>query len=287
MAYKVAIDCGHGLYTGGKQSCKLTEDLYIDGKLVRSKGQVIKENEFNRLVGTALGNALKRCGFEVKYVSDMTGKTDTSLANRVVTANSWGADIFISCHYNAIGSCSTWQTKCKGLLVLKHYNCSSKTNTLCTKIHEAIKGNYSHTYGVGTDQRWSGFSLYVLKHTNMPATLIEFGFMDYKEEAMKMLDPAWYNKLGEDTCRGICNYFGVTYKATSSFNNTTNTTNGVYKVIVDELNIRQGAGTKYPIVGTVKKGEAYTIVEINGSWGRLKSNVGWININPKYCTKIR
>ena len=39
MSYKVSIDAGHGLKTSGKQSCKLTEDLYIDGKLVKKKGQ--------------------------------------------------------------------------------------------------------------------------------------------------------------------------------------------------------------------------------------------------------
>lgn len=68
---------------------------------------------------------------------------------------------------------------------------------------------------------------------------------------------------------------------------TTSNTVGVYKVIVDELNIRQGPGTSYSVKGVVKKGEAYTITQLSGSWGHLKSNVGWININPKYCTKIR
>ena len=70
---------------------------------------------------------------------------------------------------------------------------------------------------------------------------------------------------------------------------TTTATNsvGVYKVIVDELNIRQGPGTSYPVKGVVHKGEAYTITKLSGSWGHLKSNAGWININAKYCTKVR
>ena len=70
---------------------------------------------------------------------------------------------------------------------------------------------------------------------------------------------------------------------------TTPTTNtvGVYKVIVDELNIRQGPGTSYTVVGSVRKGEAYTITQMSGSWGKLKSGRGWINCNSKYCTKVR
>ena len=62
---------------------------------------------------------------------------------------------------------------------------------------------------------------------------------------------------------------------------------GVYKVIVDELNVRQGPGTSYPIATVVHKGEAYTIVSMSGSWGKLKSGAGWINCSSRYCTKVR
>ena len=93
-----------------------------------------------------------------------------------------------------------------------------------------------------------------------------------------------------NTKSAITNSFIPKVKAymagTPVVNNITNTV-GVYKVIVDELNIRQGPGTSYPVKGVVHKGEAYTITQLSGSWGHLKSNVGWININPKYCTKIR
>ena len=291
MIFKVSIDAGHSNATGGKRTPNMTENLYINGKLVREKGKPIHEFEFNSLVAKALGNALQRHGIQVKYVNDMTGKTDTPLSTRASRANEWGSDIHISCHYNAVGSCASFQTKAHGLLVLKTANCSSKSSTLATRVHEAIKGNYSHTYGVGVDKQWSGFTLAILRQTKMPAILIEFGFMDYKPEALKMLDPAWYNKLGEDTCKGICNYFGITYKpATVSKpveTTTTSTTNPIYKVIVDELNIRQGPGTSFPVVGSVRKGEAYTITQMSGSWGKLKSGRGWINCNSKYCTKVR
>lgn len=65
------------------------------------------------------------------------------------------------------------------------------------------------------------------------------------------------------------------------------TTVGVYRIIVDTLNVRKGAGTSYEKVGTVKKGEAYTIIKITGNWGYLKSGLGWINISSSYCEKIK
>ena len=62
--------------------------------------------------------------------------------------------------------------------------------------------------------------------------------------------------------------------------------NILYRVIVDELNVRKGAGTKYPIVTTVKKGDVYTIIQKRGSWGKLKSGIGWINISSRYCEQV-
>ena len=58
-----------------------------------------------------------------------------------------------------------------------------------------------------------------------------------------------------------------------------NTSEFKVKINTDSLNIRGGAGTNYTVVGTVKKGEVYTIVQVNGKWGKLKSGVGWIHLD--------
>ena len=58
------------------------------------------------------------------------------------------------------------------------------------------------------------------------------------------------------------------------------------KVLVDELNVRTGPSTDYRVVGQVHKDEVYTIVVTNGNWGRLRSGVGWININSKYIKRV-
>lgn len=60
---------------------------------------------------------------------------------------------------------------------------------------------------------------------------------------------------------------------------------GLYKVNVDDLNIRTGPGTGYTPCGSITDRGTYTIVEIqNTSWGKLKSGAGWINCSAKYCT---
>lgn len=48
------------------------------------------------------------------------------------------------------------------------------------------------------------------------------------------------------------------------------------KVTCDELNIRSGPSAKYKKVGSITDKGTYTIVEVKGNWGRLKSGAGWI-----------
>lgn len=58
----------------------------------------------------------------------------------------------------------------------------------------------------------------------------------------------------------------------------------VVRITAGELNVREGPGTNHPIVRTVRKGEAFTIVQTSGEWGFLKSGVGWICL--KYTEKV-
>ena len=57
------------------------------------------------------------------------------------------------------------------------------------------------------------------------------------------------------------------------------------EIICDELNIRQKADFNSKVVGTVKKGEVFTIVEENNGLGKLKSGAGYISLNSKYVRR--
>lgn len=70
----------------------------------------------------------------------------------------------------------------------------------------------------------------------------------------------------------------------------TASTGGSYTVKVNTaaLNIRKGAGTNYPITGTIRDRGIYTIVaESTGTgaskWGKLSTDQGWISLD--YCIK--
>lgn len=61
------------------------------------------------------------------------------------------------------------------------------------------------------------------------------------------------------------------------------------KIVVDDLNIRKGAGTNYDVVRCIEPG-IYTIVQEKSGrgaskWGKLKSGIGWVALD--WCEYLR
>ena len=56
------------------------------------------------------------------------------------------------------------------------------------------------------------------------------------------------------------------------------------RITCDALNVRKGPGVGYKINTVIKDKKAYTIVEEQSGWGKLKSGAGWISL--KYTKKI-
>lgn len=228
------------------------------------------------------------------YTADMTGKTDIPLNSRANTANKKGADILISNHYNAIGSSQAWQSRVKGLLVLRTKNASSKSirlGKLAVK-HLEKDINYEYSYGLMRDVDMSGFTLAILRQTNMPAILIEYGFMDYEKEAKLMLDKKHQKKCAEAVAKAVCEYFGVTYVAKKSEVKNTDDKPQVasktkyLRIIADSVNIHSSSDfNSSSVVGEVKKGDVYTIAQKIERTGtdmyKLKSGV-YITASTKY-----
>lgn len=281
--YLVGIDAGHSLVTDGKRTPPILDDIKDkQGNVLKKKGQIIHEYEFNKKVSYALGDALKRCNIGVAY-SGFKDKTDTPLATRAKHLNSLGVDLVVSNHFNASGNCAKFQTRVKGLLVLKTKGCSSKSVSLANKVHAELKEALQpeRDYGVVQDTEMCGFTLAILRQTNAPAILIEYGFMDYWKEAKRMLDEDYIEKCAEATARGVCEQLGVTYVAKNTDNKTK-----YLRVIADKINIHNKANfNSSSVVGEVEKGDVFTITQKIERTGtdmyKLKSGV-YITASPKY-----
>ena len=210
MAYVIAVDSGHGMETAGKRTPALPEDLIINGKVVRKKGEVILEKEWNRPVADFLLEELNRCGF--KTVDCSPGTADIALADRVKIACDAKADLFVSKHFNAANG--NWWTP--GYTVA--FVCPANTATYAESMKAAqlvqtqiAAANGIKNHGTQSDKAYLGINLHVLNNAKMPALLTESGFMDVWEHAKRMLNPAAQLADAQATCRGICTYFNVKY----------------------------------------------------------------------------
>lgn len=191
----IAVDDGHGIETPGKRS----PDGY-------------KENEFNHFTKEYLKEELINNKFKV--VDCSPNRDDNSLSNRVEIANNAKADIFISIHFNAMGN--SWQSEAEGIETYYH-NKSSNGRKLANLVHKnLLQETKQNNRGVKSDSVLYKNGLYVLRNTLMPAILIECGFMDNKYDLQLMKYNQFRKECAIEICKGVCEYFGVTYNHVSN-----------------------------------------------------------------------
>lgn len=266
---KIALDEGHGKYTAGKRCLKS-----LDPKQTR-------EWVLNHRVGLALEDYLESAGHKTLRVSDPTGKRDVPLAERVKKANNWDADFYMSIHHDwGIGGGTGGGTT---VFVYNKLSKSSQSPKFQKAIYKyAVKrGDLKGDRADGTRAK----NLYVLRETNMPACLIECGFMDSKTDIKYILDEEWSRKMALGIAEGICEILGGEVKIADAkpAEKDTDTVfkNGNYNKKVKttaNLNVRAGRGTNHEILGTLKKGktiEVLYILEHDGSpWGSIDYGKG-------------
>ena len=156
---KIAIDCGHGV-----------------GKDTGAVGSIAEETIINH-VGNLVINKLKSLGHNVVEVRPYKANSvGDSLSQRVNKANSNNCDLFVSIHANAGGGRGTEVFTYGGRNVPQARNVLNNIVSLGF-VNRGIK---------------DGSGLYVVKHSNMTAMLIEVCFVDTQS------DVDLYNSLGAE-----------------------------------------------------------------------------------------
>ena len=122
----------------------------------------------------------------------------------------------------------------------------------------------------------------------VPGLLIEHSFHTCTRSAKWLLDDGNLDRLAKAEAQVLAEHFGMAVKQEPTEKpepeeKPETFTPYIVRITDDELNVRKGPGMTYDVVTVVKKGEAYTIVDVkyNGPtpWGKLKSGAGWISLN--------
>lgn len=165
-----------------------------------AEGNGLREQDLTFRIGVELAALLRENpDFEVR-LSRPTADTQlgvsntTSLAARVNDANSWGADYFISLHANA-----SVNPNASGSEALVY-----SENSAAFPLAESILTSLTEATGLRDRGVHLRPGLYVLRKTQMPAVLVEMGFITNPGDAALMNDsPALFAR---GIYNGIVNY---------------------------------------------------------------------------------
>lgn len=251
------------------------------------------ESEMSWKLHNMLREELQRYGFEI-IVTRPDQKKDLGLEAR--GRKSAGCDLFLSIHSNACDAessdhplaCVCVSGACDVLGLDLAQTCARVMQTHNPGRIWKRKGNGgTDYYGV----------LRGAAAVGTPGILMEHSFHTNRRATEWLMQDANLRKLAQAEAQTIAEYFDVTKPTETPTPKpaepqpSASGSSFKVQVLCDVLNVRGGAGTQYPVRMTVRRNEVYTIVQTartsdGGTWGRLKSGAGWINIGAKYVKRV-
>lgn len=149
-------------------------------------------------IGTMVAGYLDKAGCEVQMLQSDNLYYDGVGENVVQTANNWPADLFISLHCNAFNGSARGTETCV-------YSLNGKSAKLAQCIQKQIVDSIG-TVDRGLKERPG---LVVLKHTAMPAVLVEIAFIDNTEDADVLM--TCKDDIARAIARGVTDYLSNNY----------------------------------------------------------------------------
>ncbi|MDU6115725.1 MAG: N-acetylmuramoyl-L-alanine amidase [Paeniclostridium sordellii] len=233
------------------------------------------EDELNLAVSKKVEQKLRSKGIEVK----MSRYSDEfiSLSDRAKMANQYAPDVFIFIHQNSSDSMSANGTE------TYYHTRKGEYSPYAQNIQSsAINETGSRNRGIKS----ANFA--VLRETNMLSALFESGFITNPTESANLANPNYQEKLADGIANGIERYLkdnihtdgsgGEIINPDGDNQNSVNT--GI--ITADRLNIRNGYGTNYSVIGTLTNGSKVKIVESQNGWYNIKYNGGYGYVSRDY-----
>jgi len=125
-------------------------------------------------------------------------KKISDIHNRVKIGNESSADIFVSIHLNKIPQQEYWgwQTFYK------------KENAEGQKLATSIQNSLNQSIQKENERTPMKIdNVYIIKHVEIPTTIVECGFLSNPEEEKQLLTDEYQNKLAWGIYTGIMDYF--------------------------------------------------------------------------------
>ena len=249
MAVKIALDCGHGLNTVGKQT-----------------PNGIKEWTLNDKVRDKVVQFLKEYDVEILHTDFNEGITDESLASRLQMYLNAGVKAFVSIHHNA------YNGKWNGVTGVEVYTDREPTQQdikLANCIYNRLTV-YTGLKGRGIKEK----GLYVINQDRIPAILVEGGFMDSTKDYSIITSDKGQTAYAQAVAEGLIEFLGLK-KIVKTTPTTKLTVDGKWGTTTTKMSQK--------VLGTVTDGKIskqmdslkkYVPNALVNSWEFVKANYG-------------
>ncbi len=189
----IVLDAGHGKPDEGAQSSTGTTEAETNLKIALKVQSLLEQSGATVI--------LTRSDDEAIYDLDsktLKQKKISDIRNRVKIGNEAQADIFVSIHLNKIPQEQYWGWQC-------FYK---EGNEQSIKLAKSLQENLNES--IQKENKRVAMKLenvYIMKHIEIPISIVECGFLSNKEEEKLLLEDSYQDKLAWGIYNGIIDYF--------------------------------------------------------------------------------
>lgn len=189
----IVIDAGHGKPDEGAESSRGTTEAETNLKIALKLQNLLEQSGSSVILTRSDENAI----YDIDSKT-LRQKKVSDIHNRVKIGNESSADIFVSIHLNKIPQqqYDGWQT---------FYNAQSADGQ---KLAGSIQNNLNDAIQKENNRVAKSIeNIYIVKHVEIPITIVECGFLSNPEEEKLLLEDEYQNRLAWGIYNGIIDYF--------------------------------------------------------------------------------
>ena len=193
LGRQLSLTHGHGKPDEGAQSSRGTTEAETNLKIALKLQNLLEQSGASVILTRSDENAI----YDID-AKTLKQKKISDIHNRVKIGNESSADIFVSIHLNKIPQqqYDGWQT---------FYNAKSAEGqnlavSIQNNLNEAIQKENNRVAKTIDN-------IYIIKHVEIPTTIVECGFLSNPEEEQKLLNDEYQNRLSWGIYNGIIDYF--------------------------------------------------------------------------------